>query len=97
MDSREHALLELKRRAGLATADEIQILDRALVHIGDNGDLVAHQPAKSIEEWIANYNAGVYGPTEHALVSAGFTLGGTPPPDFASRSRSDPLTQDDLR
>jgi hypothetical protein len=82
MDERQRALLELKRRAGLATPDEIRVLDSAWVCRGETGGLVVPPTPATIEQWMANAEAGVYGPTEHALLSKGFTLAKEPPADF---------------
>jgi len=82
VDDRERALVELKRKAGLATPEEIRVLDSEWVRRGESGGLVVPPPATSLEQWAANCEAGVYGPNEVSLVAKGFTMAKEPPIDF---------------
>ena len=55
MDPRKALLLEMKRKAGLATPAECEALDAAPVVCG-NG-LVAPRPARDAESWHARWSA----------------------------------------
>jgi hypothetical protein len=53
MDPRKTLLLEIKRKAGLATAAEIQTLENTPVYTGDG--LVTPRPARDAEAWHRRY------------------------------------------
>jgi hypothetical protein len=54
MDPRKTLLLEMKRKAGLATPEDIHVLDNTPLIIGDG--LAALRPSASVEDWHARWN-----------------------------------------
>lgn len=63
MDARTTFLLEIKRKAGLATAAELEVLDNTPVILGDG--LAMPRPCATVEDWQARWS-GLQGPTAYA-------------------------------
>lgn len=57
-------LLEMKKHAGLASPDELAVLDSAMLLIGGSepnaGVLAVHVPCKTLDEWVARHGEARY-------------------------------------
>jgi hypothetical protein len=56
VNPRKASLIELKKKAGLATPAEIDALDNAPVVSGDDGSLVTPRPARDAASWAARWD-----------------------------------------
>jgi hypothetical protein len=83
MTENERLILQMKRSAGLASADEIAVLAAQWRYIGGGegatGVLAVPTPCATEAEWEAKYG----GLTPPPFIKAGGTLAGAAPADFA--------------